>query len=477
MPIYLGIQSIKMKNINVGDIVKITNGKLITGDTKIICENFSKDTRTIKAADVYVGIKGENFDGNKFWKDALEKGANVAIVEDIEFGNEEIKKYSSKAIIQVENTIIAIGKIAQYKRNMYNIPIIAVTGSVGKTSTKDIIANIISQKYKTLKTEANLNNNIGLPFTLLGLKEHEAAVIEMGMNHFGEIKYLTQIAKPTISVITNIGTSHIGNLGSRENILKAKLEILEGMKNKILIINNDNDLLNKYYEENKNNKEIKIKTYGIENESNIMAEDINIKENYSEFLCKTNDEEFNVTVPVGGKHFVYNALCAATIGKTLNISNEKIQDGIEKFELTKKRMDIETLENGAKIINDSYNASFESMSASLKYLSEFKQNRKIAVLGDMFELGEFSKELHLKVGEEVANNKIDILICSGENARYIVDGAKNSKMNEKKIFYFENKNDIIKFLKEKINITDIVLFKASNGMRFFDLVEELKKGL
>ena len=205
----------------------------------------------------------------------------------------------------------------------------------------------------------------------------------MGMNHFGEISKLTKIAKPTISVITNIGTSHIGNLGSRENILKAKLEILEGMDKKVLVINNDNDLLHKYYLENLENADIEIHTYGIENESEVTAENIVLNENESEFVCNIKGEKFNVKVPVGGIHFVYNALCAATVGTLLGLSKEQIENGIKTFELTKKRMDITELKNGVTIINDSYNASFESMQASLKYLSGLNAKRKIAVLGDM----------------------------------------------------------------------------------------------
>lgn len=462
-----------MNVINVKDIIKETEGKLIIGKEDIICENYSKDTRTIQEGDVYIGIKGESFDGNLFWKEALNKGASVVIVENVSFENEELSEFKNKAIIKVENTLEALGKIAKYKRSLYNIPVIAITGSVGKTSTKDIVANVVSQKYKTLKTEGNFNNNIGLPLTILKLKDHEAAVIEMGMNHFDEISYLTNIAKPTISIITNIGTSHIGNLGSRENILKAKLEILEGMENKKLIINNDNDLLNKYYKENVN--KIEIITYGIENKSDVNAKDIEMEESSSSFICEDKEESYKINVPVGGLHFVYNAICAATVGKELNIPKEQIKNAIETFELTKKRMDIEALKNGAKIINDTYNASLESMKAALNYLSSVAKSRKIAVLGDMFELGEFSENLHQEVGKEVVKNKIDVLICNGKNAKYIAKGAKDNGMKEEDIHYFAKAEDVIMYLKKEIKSTDTILFKASNGMRFFNLVESLKK--
>ena len=458
--------------MKIKEIIKATKGKLIKGNLEAEIEDFCRDTRIIKPGDTYIGIKGENFDGNTLWKQAFENGAATVIIQGIEVKDEELKNLKDKNIIEVEDTIQALSDIATYKRELYgkDFPVIGVTGSVGKTSTKDIIANVVSQKYKTLKTQGNNNNNIGLPFTIFKLQDHEAAVIEMGMNHLGEISNLTKTAKPTISVITNIGTSHIGNLGSRENILKAKLEILEGMDKKILVTNNDNDLLHKYYLEN---NDVEIHTYGIENESEVMAENINLNENDSEFICNLKGERFKVKVPVGGIHFVYNSLCAVTVGMLLGLSIEQIKQGIETFELTKKRMDITELKNGVTIINDSYNASFESMQASLKYLSGLKNERKIAVLGDMFELGEYSKELHEKVGKEVAKNDIDILICCGENAKYIVESAKDSGMNEKNIYYFEDKNEIQEFIKQSWKSGDAILFKASNGMKFSEIVEAL----
>lgn len=460
-----------MKNVTIRDILRETKGELITGNRDIECKTFSKDTRKIQEGDVYIGIKGENFDGNQFWKQAFKNGAGCVIVENINFTEEDQKEFAGKTIIKVKNTLEALYQIARYKRSLYNIPVIAITGSVGKTSTKDIVANIVNQKYNTLKTIGNNNNNIGLPFTILRLQEEEAMVLEMGMNHLGEISLLTSIAKPTICVITNIGTSHIGNLGSRENILKAKLEILEGCENPTVIINNDNDLLHKWYEENKNS--INIKTYGIKQKSDFNAKNVTLEEASSKFTCNLDGKNETIFVPVGGEHFILNSLCAVTVGKTLKIETDKIIKGIESFELTKKRMDITELENGVKIINDAYNASFESMSASLKVLSEFKQNRKIAVLGDMLELGEYSQELHEKVGKEAYRNKIDILMCSGKNAKYIAKRAKEEGMSEENIYYFETKEEIIKKLKDISKKGDVILLKASNGMRFFDIAEKI----
>ena len=463
--------------MKIKNILEATNGKLIQGNEETEITNFCKDTRIIKKGDTYIGIKGENFDGNTLWQKAFETGADTVIVQGIDFSKEKLEQYQNKNIIEVKNTIQALADIATYKRTSCkkDFQVVGVTGSVGKTSTKDIISNVVSQRYSTLKTQGNNNNNIGLPFTIFKLENQEAAVIEMGMNHFGEISKLTKIAKPTISVITNIGTSHIGNLGSRENILKSKLEILEGMDKKILVINNDNDLLHKYYLENVENKDIEIHTYGIENDSDVMAENIILNENDSEFICNIKGEKFKIKVPVGGIHFVYNAICAATVGTLLGLNQEQIKNGIETFELTKKRMDITELKNGVTIINDSYNASFESMQASLKYLNGLNSKRKIAVLGDMFELGEFSEELHKKVGKEVVKNKIDILICCGKNAKYIVENAEKEGMKKQNIYYFETREQVEELVKKIWQSGDSILFKASNGMKFFNIVENLIK--
>ena len=456
-----------MEKILVKDILKITKGKLIIGNLETKCVNFSKDTRKIKKDDVYIAIRGEKFDGNKFWNKALDNGANVVIVEKIECSDSDLKKYikQNKTIILVENTLEALYKIAAFKRKMSKIKVIAITGSVGKTSTKDIIANVISKKYKTLKTIGNNNNNIGMPFTILRLKDEEVAVLEMGMNHLGEIELLSKIAKPDICVITNVGTSHIGNLGSRENILKAKLEILDGSENPKVVINNDNDMLYEWYKLNKQNKN--IYTYSINKESDLKAESIKLNLESSNFRVLGK----NIKVPIAGEHFILNALSAITVGKLLGIEENKIIDGIESFELTKKRMEIANTKSGIKIINDAYNASYDSMIASIKILEGYKENRKIAVLGDMKELGDFSEEIHRRVGEYLNNSNIDILICGGKNSKYIYNEVKgNAKM--KSYFYTENKQ-IVEITNKIAQKNDVILIKASNGMKFYKIASEL----
>lgn len=455
-------------NITVQDILNVTNGTLIYGNKEEVCENFARNTKEIKEGDVYIGFKGERFDGGQFYEEALNNGAKGCIINKIE--GLEIKNIKDKFVIQVDDTVEAVGQIAKFKREKYNIPVIAITGSVGKTSTKDIIYSVVSQKYKTLKTQGNLNNHIGMPITILGLKDHEALVVEMGMNHLGELSKLTKIAQPTIAVITNVGTAHIGNLGSRENILKAKLEILEGLsKDGYAIINNDNDLLHKWQEENKN---LKVITYGINNQSMYVAKNIEYTDNGSKYeLEETNCNTIKINVPVGGEAFIYNSLAAISVGKLLNIPMEKIQEGIQKFELSKMRLDVQKSKQGYTIINDCYNANYDSMKSAIEYLKNTEGKRKIAVLGDMLELGEFSKELHEKVGKTVAENKIDILITVGKEAKDIAKIAKNNGVSQ--AYSYENNQDAIEKLKNILEIEDVALIKASNSMNFKEIVSAL----
>ena len=454
--------------ITVKDIIEIAKGKLIIGNEEEICEDFCRDSREVKEDDIYLGIKGENFDGSIYFEEAFEKGAKGAILQDIQISEENLQKYENKFIVIVENTVDAMQQIATYKRKLYDIPVVAITGSVGKTSTKDMVASVINEQFNTLKTEGNYNNHIGVPLTIFRLKNEEAMIIEMGMNHLGEISTLTKIAKPKVAVITNVGTAHIGILGSRENILKAKLEILEGLdKDGYIVINNDNDLLHKWYLENK--EKYNIITYGIENESDYMAENIISKEDGSTYVLKGTNQK--IEVPVGGNHFVQNSLCAIAVGSILNISKEKITKGIKEFKLTKKRMDISILKNNITVINDYYNANYDSMKAALEYLGNIKEKRKIAVLGDMLELGDYSKQLHENVGKEVSKNNIDILVTVGKEAKYI---AKIAEENVKQIIVCDTNEEAIKQINQIKKENDCILLKASNGMHFGEILEGIE---
>ena len=443
-----------MKKIILKEILDICNAKLLYGNENLELKNFSKDTRDIKENDIYLAIKGENFDGNLFIDDAFKKGAIACITDNKKYN----ELHDGKTLIYVKNTVEFLASLAEYKRVLYNIPVIAITGSVGKTSTKDMIASTLKQKYKVLKTEGNYNNEIGLPLSILKLKNEEVMVLEMGMNSFGEISLLSKIAKPDIAIITNIGTAHIGKLGGRKNILKAKLEILEGLKeNGTLIINNDNDMLNKCYKTI--SKNYKIITTGINHYSDYNANDI---ENDSFTINSSN--KIKMTIP--NNAFIYNSLIAYATGKLLNVDEEKIIKGIENCKIDGSRLNEIKLKNNITLIDDCYNASYESIVESISYLKNVRDNNKIIVLGDVLELGKYSKKIHKEIGKILLKTDIDDIILIGNDIKYAK--VKNAK-------YFKTNKEGIKYIKNIMKENTDILIKASNGMNFKTIVEELQK--
>ena len=456
--------------ICVNKIVELCSGKLLCGDENVILKKLVIDTRMLEYGDTFVGIKGENYNGNDFLYDAVEKGANCVILDE----NKDITDICIP-IILVSDSSKALGIIASYIRNNSDSIFIGVTGSVGKTSTRDMIYSVLNESHPTLKTENNYNNNIGLPLTISKLCDERFAVIEMGMNHLGEISYLSNIVKPNIGVITNVGTAHIGILGSRENILKAKLEILDGMDDSsTLIINNDNDLLHDYYLNNDNKKN--IITIGIDNDSDYKAININENDNNSEFDVVFKNQTIHILCPIPGRAYIYNSLCAIAVGSILSIDNNKIIDGIKNIHLTKNRLEFINLKNDIKIINGIYNASVDSMKASIEVLKNQTCNRKIAVLGDMLELGCYSKELHQGIGRFVYENNIDVLITVGRDSSYISSEAIKCGMNKNNVYTLSNNNDAISILNNIMLPGDAILLKASNGLNFKEILNEIIKG-
>lgn len=459
-----------MVSLTVLDVLRECNGTLFCGDEQLVLKRFSKDTRTIQEGDVYLGIQGDNFDGNSFYLEALQKGAQCCILDHFD-ENALPHEYMDRTIILVPDTVDALQRLAKYKRSFVSIPVIAVTGSAGKTSTKDMIAEILKQKYRVLKTPGNLNGQIGLPLNILALEDEEVMVLEMGMNDFGQISKLTSIAKPTIGVITNIGTAHIGILGSRENIMKAKLEILEGMDHgSTLILNHDNDLLSS----------LKLSDYSIlgcsiEDESDYSVSNLKILENLSMFDVSYRNESYSVSLPAMGSAFVMDSLLSIAVADFLGLTQEQIQKGLQQFVLSGNRMEIISMKDQMTVINDTYNSNYEALVSALDILKRYSGQRKIAVLGDVLELEEFSKEIHQKIGEIPDLKDVDLLFLNGENARYIRDGALQMGMHEDCIFYFESKEKLEQVLMEELKPMDTVLVKASNGMKFNEIVDKLKE--
>ena len=459
-----------MKKLCVNDILEMVNGTVLCGLCDAEFAGACIDSRIVQSDEAYFALKGERTDGTLYCGDAIKNGAKVCFVENNIFSDEDLNKFAKSAtIVLVPNVEDALVEIAKAKRSLYDIPVVAITGSVGKTSTKDVIAEVMAQKFNVQKTQGNKNNRLGVPLTIMSLRNHDALVIEMGMNHLGEIHELTNIAKPTLSVISNIGTSHIGNLGSRENILKAKLEILDGMTNKKVIINNDNDMLHKWNLEDENAEKI---TFGIHEKSIYMASKVKMTEESNEFSVELNSTEYKFITQKPGEVFILNALSAIAVGMEYGVPIDKIQRAIANAEITKNRLDIEKV-NDVLLIKDYYNASFESIKPSLEYLANLDRGRKIAVLGDIKEVGSFSKEIHEKVGKEVAKNKIDKLITVGEEAKNIVKKAKNEGMSNEDVCSCDSNEQAIEVLKGMLLKGDTVLLKASNSMKFGEIYDEI----
>lgn len=447
-----------MKKLSLKDVAQFCGSSTnLDGEiTKI-----STDSRDVDENTLFIALIGERFDAHDFIGDVLEKGAK-AVVCSKNVGDDE-------RIIYVENTGKALLDIAHGYRKMFNIPFIGLTGSVGKTTSKGMIYSVVKKGFDTLRTAGNLNNEIGVPKTLFGLEEHhEAAVIEMGMNHFDEISRLSLTVEPSIAVITNVGTAHIENLGSREGILKAKLEILDGMKKgSTLIINGDNDMLASVKSEDYN-----ILRFGIEGENLYMrAEDIKSDEKGSVFTAVCGDEKATVFVPAVGLHNVYNALCAMCVGKELGFTLEKSAQGVGDFEPEGMRQKITEIK-GVTFIEDCYNANPDSMKASLEAMKTLKNKRSFAVLGDMLELGDFSEKAHRTVGEIAADTGCDFVLTYGECAKLISDEAKSRGVYAEN---FNDKENIAEFLYENLSEGDVVLFKGSRGMKMEDIFNSLYK--
>lgn len=443
--------------MKVYEIVEATRGILVSGNKDDEINFFSQDSRQMTNGGMYIPLKGERFDGHNFIESAFQTGAQAII-------SEKNVNYEDKIVIKVKDTHQALKDMASYLRNHRPVKVVGVTGSVGKTSTRDMVYSVVKQKYKTLKTEGNYNNEIGLPLTILRYHDEEVLVLEMGMNHLQEMSRLSMIARPDIACITNVGTAHIGELGSRENILKAKLEIINGMKEgSTLIINQDNDML-----QTVELPHLNVVRVGKGKEASIQASHIVLEETKSSFEVEYQGKKEIIEVPVQGEHNISNALIAIAVGIELNISLEDIKKGIQEFKLTKNRMDI--LEKNHKtVIDGTYNASGDSMKSSIDVLANYKK-RKVAILADMLELGDYSQQLHEEVGSYVASKGIDILVCVGKEAKYIYQKARESM---KDVYYFESNQEVIARLDELLKEDDVILVKGSHSMNLKEVVEKI----
>ena len=451
-----------MQPLTIAEIVIATGGELVFGNPDDVIDFVTTDSRKATSG-LFVPLRGETFDGHSFLESAFSNGAE-AVVSEIDY-------QGGKNVIRVGDTYKAIRDIAEFYKEKYPVKTVAIIGSVGKTTTKDMVAGVLKTEKKTQKTEGNFNNHLGVPLTVFTVeKEHEVLVLEMGMSGFGEIEALAKIGKPDIAVMTNIGTSHIEKLGSQENIFKAKTEVLKGFtKDNILIANGDDKFLSRAGELG----DFKTIYYGIENpENDVFAKDIVSKNTEGvDFTICDGENEYFASISVAGIHNVYNALSAYCVGKTMGISPQNIVKGLKNSDMTKMRMEIENVRN-MTVIKDFYNAAPDSVKASLAVLKTCEAKRRVAILGNILEMGEFSEKAHTDLGDSVLENNTDVLITAGENASYIGKRAKELGLLE--VYSFGTTDEAADFAKEFVKEGDAILIKASRGMKFEKIYDKVK---
>ena len=444
-----------MKELTLKQIADWCGGKVSARFEHLRVSRMQSDSRKVRSGDLFVALKGAKADGHDFAETAINHGAVAALVS---------RPISEKLpSIEVEDTLRAYGDIAAGYRKLTGVKVVGITGSVGKTTTKEMTASILEAVYHTAKTEGNHNNNLGLPMTIMDMPENtEVAVLEMGMNHSGEMEYLSSIARPDLAIITNIGTRHIEHLGTREGILQAKLEIMRGMPDDgVGVFNGDEPLLWNIRAIGKHKKYY----YGIENHAcDVTATDIVELDDGVRFVVHGFGQQFELFVPMLGRHAVYNALAATTVGLLLGVKPEQIQARFSSFHNTGMRQKI-YVKNGVTIIEDCYNAGPESTEAALDVLAGIKTDgRRIAVLGDMLELGNRSAAEHYRIGR-LAVGKADLLLTYGEHSVRTLTGAITGGMNPKNTDHFDTHEDMAHMLKMRVSEGDVVLFKGSRGMR------------
>lgn len=453
-----------MYKFSINEIVLATKGKLLKKNSNQEITYISLNSNDIKENTLFIPIIGEVNDGHKFMESAYQNGCRTFLIDkNHKFNKEDIN------LIRVKDTTKSFGYISKYYKNKFNIQYIGVTGSVGKTSTKDMIYSVLNQKYKTLKNEGNFNNEIGVPKTLLNLDNTiEKAVIEMGMSYKGEIKHLANIVEPKIAIISNIGMSHIEHFKNQEGIFKTKMEITTNFtKDNILIVNGDDKFLKTL-----KTKKLKYKllTYGFEKDNDIYCNNYKINEEKIDFSCIINNKEEKFTIPTPAKHNILNALAAILVGLENNIEIKDIKKGLKHFELTKMRLDIFKTDK-YRIINDTYNASCDSMISALNVLKNYK-DRRVAILGDIFETGVYEEKIHRTIGDNIKDNT-DILITIGKSSEYIYDEAIRKGFNKNNAYHFDTKESFIKQKDKIIKEKDTILLKASRGMALETLIDQL----
>ncbi|MEY2196340.1 UDP-N-acetylmuramoyl-tripeptide--D-alanyl-D-alanine ligase [Neobacillus sp. BF23-41] len=457
---------IKRSLQQIAEMVSAQNDRSPFAET--IITGVSIDSRKIENGNLFIPFKGEVSDGHKYVEESISKGAAAALWQ-----KDVPNPPTHLPILIVDNCLVALQELARNYRKQLNVKVVGITGSNGKTTTKDMTAGILATNYKVQKTEGNYNNHIGLPLTVLGLHEDtEIAVLEMGMSGRGEIEFLTKLACPDAVVITNIGESHLLDLGSREGIAEAKLEILQGLKEGgLAVLHGDEPLLMERIQQHKVN--VQVKTFGRNETNDLYPTDITQLENGNRF--KINASRTTFELPVLGTHNILNALASMLIANYFSIPFEKMNEGLAGIKLTNMRMELVEGNQGEKIINDAYNASPTSMMAAIELVSNLKgYDRKILVLGDMLELGPEQEQYHQQIGTSLNRDKVDLLFTYGNLGGHIASSAR-TVLGEERVFAFTEKASLIQELKRHVNKNTLILVKASRGMKLEEIVTALQK--
>ena len=452
-----------METITLGQLLEAVGGTLLGEfqDREALIQRVDTDSRNIHEGALFIPLIGERFDGHAYINAALEGGAVGCIT-----ARERENYLPGKFYVKVSNTQKALRDLAAWYKGRFDIPFVAITGSVGKTTAKDMVAAVLGTKYKVLKTEGNFNNNVGLPLTLLRLTgEHQICVLEMGMDKAGEIDYLAEIVKPDVVIITNIGDAHIERLGSRENIFKAKCELLPHVKgNGLLVLNGDDELLSTLRGHTTVPAVFYGKEEGLEYQAHITGGD-----SVSHILCRltTPAMDREVRIPALGEHMIYPTLAATAVAERFGLTADEIEQGLTQFVPTRMRMNVLRRGEGITILDDTYNANPQSMRAAVSVLADSLGEWKVAVLGDMLELGPFSPALHSGVGECLGRAGIQCLVAVGEESEHIAQGARDSGVPL--VYHCADKEAAKVVLEELIRPNSTFLVKASRGMKLEDL--------
>jgi UDP-N-acetylmuramoyl-tripeptide--D-alanyl-D-alanine ligase len=449
-----------------GGIASITGRRLVCGGNDIPIDTISSDSRDLGDNTLFVPVIGEKFDGHDFIKELMtDRKIACSLVM-----KEGYEKYAADSgLIMCDDTLKALGRIGKFHRDRFSPVTIGITGTNGKTTTKELVYTVMSSVYRTLKNEKNYNNEIGVPFTLMGLdRSHEAAVIEMGMNHLGEIERLSLMVSPDIGVITNVGAGHLEFLGSMENVACAKSEIMKGMKRgSTLIVNRDTECFH-IVSNIAGQHGIKLFTYGLGRDSDLYPESYTLSPERTSVVYKN----VILSVPLYGKHNVYNILAALSIAEILKINIATVAEALSGFKNVGGRSEI--IYNGFTLINDTYNSNPLSSLFALESVAEvFPGRRKIAVLADMKELGESAGLYHMKVGEFAGLRKFDLLLLYGEMSGYFERGALSAGMASDSVRRFDTKEEIVNYLKKYLKDNDVVLVKGSRSMKMEDVLNGL----